>query len=168
MKEVILNWLSTLSLIHWIIGIIIIIGWFVRYYFKYIRLEFRSANNLRRHIYFLKTSNLKNLQKERDLLQKLKAFKIENDIKDISNEIGMLDTLKSNSVYIIWYDENYKNYDKLIENARNKKIPVIIFAKQWEIKNREHWELFNSYIYCDVWNTPNRLAIILLNMIKIV
>jgi hypothetical protein len=49
----------------------------------------------------LKTSNLKKLQKERDLLKELKTFKIEDDIKDISNEIGMLDTLKSNSVFIV-------------------------------------------------------------------
>jgi hypothetical protein len=80
----------------------------------------------------------------------------------------MLDTLKSNSVFIVWYDEKYQDYDKLIGHAKNHKIPVIIFAKQWEIRNLKHWELFNSYIYCDVWNTPNRLAIILLNILKIV
>lgn len=97
----------------------------------------------------------------------MKLFKIEKDIKDISENINKLDNLKSNAVYIIGYDENYDKFYNIIEYARNYKNPIIIFAKQWEIKKWDHWDTFNSYIYCDVANTPNRLSIILLNILKI-
>jgi len=66
------------------------------------------------------------------------------------------------------YDKVKQQILSVIDKAESKKIPVIIYAKQGEIKNLEHWEIFNGYIFCDVANTPNRLVIILLNILKIV
>lgn len=97
----------------------------------------------------------------------MKLLKIEKDIKDISESISKLDNLKSNAVYIVGYDENYDKFSDIIEYARRYKNPIVIFAKQWEIKNSDHRDVFNSYIYCDIANTPNRLSIILLNILKI-
>lgn len=162
------NLLWTISLIQWIIWtIIFFIWWWIIYFIRYIKSQYRFGRNLRRNIYFLKTSNIKDLQNEKDLLSNIKLFKIEQDIKDISNNINKIDNLKSNAVYIIGYDENYDKFSNVIEYARDHKNPIIIFAKQSEIKKSDHWDIFNSYIYCDVANTPNRLSIILLNILKI-
>lgn len=157
------------STITWIISIAItIFGWWIVYFWRYIRAQLKFWKNLKRKIYFLKTSSGKDLQNEKDLLSNVWLFNIENDIKDIENNINKIDNLSMNSVYIVWYNDAYWKYDELITSARNKSIPVIIFANQWEIRNLDHWNSINSYIYCDVANTTNRLSVILLNILKIV
>lgn len=162
------EYIKTLSLVHWIVIIsIIILSWSL-YIWRYLKLQFRFAKNLKRKIYFLKVSIDKNLQTEKDLIKKIKLFNIEEDIKDISKDLKALQSLNSNAVFIVGYDQKYLLYSDLLTEAKSKNIPVIIFAKQGEIRNQDHWKNFNDYIYCDVANTSNRLSVILLNILMIV
>lgn len=148
--------------------VIFIFGGSLVYFWRYLKAQIKFWKNLKRKVYFLKTSANKDLQNEKDLISNIELFNIENEVKDIGNNINKLDNLLINAVYIVWYDEEYSKYSELIGYARNKRIPVIIFANQWEIKKSENWNLFNGYIYCDIANTPNRLSVIILNIMKIV
>ncbi len=164
----IFEFLSALSLIHWLFIILILILSWLLYLWRYLRLQLKFARNLKRKIYFLKTSAGKNFQVERDLLKEVKLFRIEDDIKDVTADLKILQKLEPKSVFIVGYDADYSEYEKLLSEARSKNIPVIIFAEQGEIQNAEHWKIFNGYIYCDVANTSNRLSIILLNILTII
>jgi len=142
----------------------LVIGGALLYFWKYIKSQWRFGKNLRRKIYFLKSSDDKNLQTQRDKLKSLNLFNIEEDIKDISKKLDVLQNLKDTAVYIIGYDKDY-DYTELFRKAESKNIPIIIFANSGEITD---WSVFNSYIYCDVANTTNRVTILLLNILKIV
>lgn len=162
---------NNLSLLQWIvltvvatIATLIKFFWFIT---RYIRLQYRFARNLRRKIYFLKTSDLKNLQTEKDALGEIKIFNVVDEIKLINNDLNILQKLDSNSVFVVGYDSNFNMYGDLIREACARKIPVIIYAKQGEIQNSEHWKVFNSHICCDVANTTNRILVILLNTLMI-
>lgn len=162
------EFIGTLSLMHWLIIIgVALLSWLL-YIWRYLRLQFRFAKNLKRKVYFLKTSDDKGLQTEKDLIKKIKLFNVENDIKDISVDLKVLQNLKSNAVYVVGYNSDYSLYDNLLSEAKNKNIPIIIFARQGEIKEAKHWASFNGYICCDVANTSNRLLIILINILMIV
>ncbi len=162
------EFIGALSLIHWLIIIgVVALSWLL-YIWRYLRLQFRFAKNLKRKVYFLKTSDDKKLQAEKDLIKKIKLFNVENDIKDISVDLKVLQNLKSNAVYIVNYTSDYSLYDNLLSEAKSKNIPIIIFARQGEIEDNKHWESFNGYICCDVANTSNRLLIILINILMIV
>ncbi|PID87563.1 hypothetical protein CSB07_01190 [Candidatus Gracilibacteria bacterium] len=165
--EIIWDFVSNISTFTWLIGVLIIIVPFFVYFWKYIKTQIRFGKNLRRKIYFLKTSALKDLQNEKDLISNLKTFNIDSDIKDISGNVHKVDNLENKSVYIVGYDENYGKYNELFEHARINKIPLIIYAKQGEIRKFEHWDLINNYIYGDIANTPNRIAVMTLNILKI-
>jgi hypothetical protein len=80
------KFLENLSLLHWLIALILIIGGFVIYFWKWIKLQFRFGKNLKRKIYFLKLSNDKNLETEKDQIRNLALFNIEDEIKDISKD----------------------------------------------------------------------------------
>ena len=73
----------------------------------------------------------------------------------------------SNIVYIIGYKKEYGHYKSILKYAMDNKIPVIIFAKPQEIDKKD-LEIFDEYIYCDIANTTTRLAIVLLNILRIV
>ena len=160
----IIGTISLLQLFWWIM--IFIVGGSILYFGRYLKDQIRFGKNLKRKIYFLKTSEDKDLQSEKDLLLNIGLLNIEKDVKDISDGIKKLQNFKSNSVYIVGYSEDYDNYKQLIEYAEGKKIPVIIYAEQGEIK--KNWGIFNNYIYCDVANTNCRLAVITLNILKII
>lgn len=159
--------IGMLSLVHWIIIISVAILSWLLYIWRYLKLQFRFVKNLKRKVYFLKTSDDKNLQTEKDLVKKIKLFNVENDIKDISKNLKVLQNLKSNAAFIVGYNPSYSLFGDLLSEVKNKNIPIIILARQGEIKDQNHWESFNGYIYCDVANTTNRLSIILLNILMI-
>lgn len=161
--------LENMTLLYKVIAIIIsggILSFFV-YFWKYIQVQWRFGKNLKREIYFLKTSGKHDLQAERKKMIDLNIFNISGDIKDISNSTKILQPINKNAVYIVGYDSDYPNYKELFALAK-PSVPIIIFADQREIQKAEHWKIFNGYIYCDVANTTHRLAIILLNTLKIV
>ena len=158
----IIVFIKNLKFYYWIMPIFF---GFIIYFFKWIKLEFRFGKNLKRKIYFLKVSETKTLQTQKDKIKNLKLFNLEEDIKDISQNLDVLQNLKDNAVYIVGYDPGH-DYKQLFEKAEPKNIPILIFANQGEIK--KDWGLFNGYIYCDIANTTNRLVIILLNILKIV
>lgn len=159
--------LGNIALLHWIWISIVSIGAFSFYFWRYIAVQLRFGNNLRRNIYFIKTSEEKKLIRERDTLAKLKMFNLIEDIKDISTSIKDIHSLERNAVYIIGYSKQYNQYNELIQIAENFRIPIIFFANFNEITS-EHRALFNDSMFCDVANTSRRLAIILLNTLKIV
>ena len=131
---------------------------------RYIKNQFKFANNLRRKVYFLNFGGA-NLQAQKDKLKTLGLFNLDEDIKDIS-DLNVLQSLKKKAVYIVSYSDS-NEYKKLFQHAENEKIPIIIFANPKEIRNKDNLNLINNYIYCDIVNTTNRLAIILLNTLKI-
>lgn len=165
MKE----FLENISLIHWIVvGIVTALIPFLIFIRKYILLQFRFANNLRRRIYFLRLEDSASLVSERDLVGKTKLFNVEKDIYKVSDDPKVLQLMERHSLFVIGYDAKYRKYKELIDKAQENNTPIIIYAKQGEIKNSSHWKLFNNYIYCDVANTSSRLTVIILNTMYIV
>ncbi|WP_020588453.1 hypothetical protein [Desulfobacter curvatus] len=167
--QIIWQFLSQLALSHWILyvflpGSLIAFCWFR----KYIKIQIRFGRNLKRKIYFLKTSEAKKLSVEKNTLSKLKIFHLDKNIRDISDNLKELQTLKKKAVYIIGYDDGYNKYKDLFDEAKGANIPIIVFANSGEIKKEEHWDIFNEYIYCDVANTTNRVAVILMSIMKII
>lgn len=165
MKEFIEN----ISLIQWIIGgIITALIPFLIFIRKYVILQFRFANNLRRKIYFLRLEDSAPLVSERELISKTKLFNVEKDIYTVSDDPKVLQLMEKHSLFVIGYDANYSKYKELIDKAQENNTPIIIYTKQGEIKDSKHWDLFNNYIYCDVANTSSRLTVIILNTMYIV
>lgn len=165
MKEFIEN----ISLIQWIIGgIITALIPFLIFIRKYVILQFRFANNLRRKIYFLRLEDSAPLISERELISKTKLFNVEKDIYTVSDDPKVLQLMEKHSLFVIGYDASYSKYKELIDKAQENHTPIIIYAKQGEIKDSKHWDLFNNYIYCDVANTSSRLTVIILNTMYIV
>ncbi len=163
------QFISDLSTLQWVIGIMafsviptLLFAW------KYLLLQIRFANNLRRKIYFLKLNDEKPLMVERNLLSNTKLFNVEKEIYTISNDPKILQLMDKHSFFVIGYDPNYDKYEELISKAKNTNTPIVLFAKQGEIKDPKHWELFNGYIYCDIANTSSRLTVIILNTMYIV
>ena len=156
------------TIISILVGIIALISISI-YAWRYLKSQFKFIKNLKRKIYFLKTSNVLNLQAEKGYIKKVGLFNIDDQIKDVSNDYNFrtLQSLKSNAVYIVGYDKNYQSYKSLLRKAESSNIPILILSKPNEV-TAEHFEFFNSYIYCDVANTTNRLVVMLLNMLKIV
>ncbi|WP_446011442.1 hypothetical protein [Candidatus Electrothrix sp.] len=157
--------LGSIALLHWIATVLL--GGFFFYFRRYIKVQWRFRKNLKREVYFLKTSGKHDLQAERKKLIDLNVFNIAGEVKDISMSTKILQPINKNAVYIVGYDTDYTRYKELFESAK-PSVPIIIFADQREIQKSEHWTIFNEYIYCDVANTTHRLAIILLNTLKIV
>ena len=118
------------------------------------------------YIYFLKSSNDKIMQAQRDRLKSL-GFNCVDDIKDISNnKLDVLQNLRDNAVYIVGYSDDY-DYKKLLDVAKHKKSCIIFFAHLGEIKRVENLELINDGINnCDVAHTMNGLATSLSNLLK--
>ena len=55
---------------------------FIVYFKKWFCLQWRFGKNLKRKVYFLKTSESINLQTQKDQIINLKLFNVEKDIKD--------------------------------------------------------------------------------------
>ena len=161
------KFLSDISLWQWCIVTLICLAAYVQLFWRYLKSQWRYARNLKRKVYFLATSTDGKLQTPKGVIKNINLFRVDNEIKDISNQLDILQTLDSNAVYIVSYDENF-DFASLIKKAADKKIPVIIFARQGEIKNADHFKIFNDYIFCDIVNTTKRIAVILMAMFKIV
>lgn len=166
--ENILAFLASLQLYRATLFIIVptlIVG--VMCFQRWVKLQIRFGRNLRRTVYFFNPENSVNLQPQKDQAIKLGLLKIDNDIKDIRSENTLvLQNLKEKAIYVVGYKKNF-GYEKLIAWATDRKIPIIIFAKPGEIEG-VHLILFNSYIYCDMVNTSNRLMTTLINILNII
>lgn len=164
-----INFLENISLLEWlIITVVMVLIPTAIFLWKYLILQFRFANNLRRRVYFLKINGKHSLEIERNLLKDTRLFKVEDTIYEIGDDLRIFQQTGTHCLYVIGYDPNFSGYKGIIEKASQSNIPVIIFAEQGEIKETEHWEIFNSYIYCDVANTSSRLTVIILNTMYIV
>lgn len=167
--QTIWQFIAQLALWHWILcvffpGSVILLYWFR----KYIRIQMQFARNLKRRIYFFKTSKAKDLGVEKDTLAKLEIFNLDKDIREIPDDLKKLQPLEKKAVYIIGYDGEYNKYRELFAKAEDAMIPILVLANPGEIKKKEHWDIFNGYIYCDVANTTNRVAVILMSIMKII
>ena len=160
------KFLGDISLWQWCIATLGVLAASVPLFWRYLKSQWRYAKNLKRKVYFLATSTDRKLQTPKGAIKNLNIFRVDNEIKDISEQLDILQTLDSNAVYVVSYDKDF-DFASLINKAADKKIPVIIFARQREIKNEDHFKIFNDYIFCDIANTTNRIAVILMAMFKI-
>jgi hypothetical protein len=167
--ETIMKSIGNLSLAQWFFFTVLpTFASFCFYFRLYLKFQWRFGCNLRRKVYFLKTAADKNLQAERDTIKKLGFFNIVDDIKDITTEIKLLQNIDTKAIYIIGYSVKY-NFQGLFNEIKKHDNFVIIYAKQNEIpKDHPHLRIFNNYIYCDIANTTNRIAIILMGILKII
>jgi len=143
------------------------IATFCLYFWRYLKVQWRFGRNLKKTVYFLKTSDEKSLEVELATINNLGIFRVDEKVKDISGDLKICDTLKNKAVYIVGYNKNYHFFEGLIGDAKRARIPVIIFARPREIREEENLEIFNKYIYCDIANTTNRIAVILMAMLRI-
>ena len=167
MIENIKIFLETLKSINLIYFLVVPFLGFLAYIWKFLYIQFRFAKNIKKKIYFFKTSDKNNMQTEKDLIKEIEFFNVISDIKDISSSTKAVQNCSKDAVYIVGYSAEYGHYKELIKFAQSHGIPIIIFAKQGAIQEG-HFKFFNEYIYCDVANTSARLAMILMNILMIV
>jgi hypothetical protein len=147
-----------------VVCISLIIAFGVWLWFFY-RKESRLFRNLKRTVYFfhIKDSTC-DLEKERNLVDTNGFFTADGAVREFSSSI--LDTISGPSVVVIAYSSKYSDYQRFLESALAKKVPVLIFAKPGEI-NPKHNMLFAEYPYLQVCNYGSRLLTSLFNICAI-
>jgi len=127
-----------------------------------IRKEIRLFKNLERNIYLMTVNPQKNLQREKELLEKNGLYKVHNQIYELS-DLGLLDTMENFSVFVVAYSKEYKHYQKIIDRAKKDIIPIIILAGPRDIID-EHMAIFSNYPYFEMCNTSSRLLTTIFNL----
>jgi hypothetical protein len=160
----ILMFLGNLSLLQWILFSLLPVGIIVITTFqRYIRSQFKFAQNLRRRIYFFSTPG-KNMQKQKDNLKYLSYLKVDSEIREYENNTSQFQRLDKNSVFIIGYSEDL-NLEAILQYSSDNNIPVLLFAEPGEVKR--DWQKIGGHMLCDVVNSTSRLSIILLDFLRI-
>ncbi len=108
-----IDFLENISLIHWLIGIIIVLIPIAIYFMKYIILQIKFARNLRRKIYFIKLNDSKPLTTERTLISNTHLFNVEKEIYSISNDPKILQLMNKHSLFVVGYDNGYERDEDL-------------------------------------------------------
>lgn len=153
--------LSTLSLIHWLIlivisavtGIIAAVSYFKLFYKR----EKIINNNLKRpiKIFFPPGNATKNMEMEYNLLSKSGLFNVEKPTSDFRDTVR----ISNHSLVILGCDEKMENFDSIFDKSAAQKIPILIYTfGDNKALQPKHWEKLNTYPYYSVCNTPLRLT----------
>lgn len=146
-----------------IVNLVIIFGGFAIWSKFFFKKERRLFNNLKRKVYFIKIKNAElNLEKEAKLISENGMFKTDATVREYA--AGYIETISEKAVLVISYAPDFTNYDSLINSAKAKNTPVIIFAKSGKITNQQHMQTFEDYPYLQICNGTSRLLSSLFNI----
>lgn len=122
--------------------------------------DFRLIQNLRRPIMVIGSSG-KDMGLVISLINDAGFFRVEDPSKTTQN----LDRIKRHSVIVVGYTSGESEINKVIERARAKSIPVIVYAAPSEI-NKEDKKLLHGYSYAEMANTPFRLVNLIFSILS--
>ena len=122
-------------------------GWFQFFHKK----ERRLFKNLQRPIQILSTQD-QSMTHESELLKRVGFF----NIKDPSADGRAVDLMNGNRLVIIGYTPNSQVFKDAFNAAKQREIPVIVFAGPTRIID-EDMKLLQSYTHYSMCNTPLRL-----------
>jgi len=160
--EFLKGFLTTHSIVSFVIGLVPA-GYFIYRLVRFIiRKEIRLFENLKRKVYLLKTGS-NSLETEREMLVENGLYDVHDNILDLSQETKALQTLKNFAVFVVGYSQEYTRYQEIVNEAKSKNIPLVVFAKPGEII-LEHMTIFLGYTYFEMCNTSARLLITIFNL----
>lgn len=122
-------------------------GWFKIFHKK----ERRLFKNLQRPIGIIATDD-KPMAHEAELLERVGFF----DVKRPSSDSRAIDLMNGNRLVIIGYSPNSQAFKNAFNAAKQKEIPVIVYAGPTRITD-EDMKLLQSYTHHSMCNTPLRL-----------
>ena len=150
-KETINIGLNAYTLVTLLIGFIIGVLAFVGFIIFFLKKEWRLYKNRERPIMVFKSES-QNMNLEMNLLRDSKLF----SVNEPSENFQDIDRLDNHSLIIVGYSPEMKGFRQIIEGARNKKVPIIVYAKYESITDEDN-ELLASYSYYSICNLPLRL-----------
>ena len=145
-------------LFYFFIGVLACFA-FLRFWF---RKEVRLFRNLGRKIYLIKTG-IADLETERHMLVKNGLYAVNENVLNLSQDTKQLQTLENFAVFVIGYDPGYVNYALMVDHAKDRNIPIVVFARPTEI-TADHMSIFQQYVYFEMCNTSARLLTTILNL----
>lgn len=86
-------------------------------------------------------------------------------IEDASETAQNLDRINKHSVVVVGYTSGKSDINVIIERARSKSIPVVVFAAPNEI-NEIDKKLIHEYSYAEVANTSFRLINLIFSILS--
>lgn len=133
-------------LFHFLLGAITVFL-FIQFFFKK---ELRLFSNIKRPIMIIKSKG-NDMELETKLLNETGFFNIEEP----SSNPQITTNLNKHSLVIIGWSPQMKDFDKIIEKAESKKIPIIVYAKGM-IEGADRAKI-NDYYLHSLCQTPLRL-----------
>ena len=144
--------LDIYSLTSLLIGVGIGFGIGVAFIVFFLKKEWRLFKNRRRPIMIFKSKD-QNMGVAFNLLSDSKLFKIETPTENYQDSVR----LDKHSLVIVGYTKKMQGLKGIIDEAKNKRVPVIIYAKPNEI-DQEDMKILETYSYRSMCNTPLRLV----------
>lgn len=143
--------LDIYSLTPLLVGLVsgFIIG--IAFIFFLFKKEWRLFQNRRRPIMIFQSPN-QNMGVAFNLLRDSKLFKIEIPTENHQDSIR----LNNHSLVIIGYSSGMTGFKNIVEAARQKRIPIIVYAKPEEVTTEDK-KILDDYAYYSVCNFPLRL-----------
>lgn len=150
--EIIRLGLDVYSLISLLIGIGIGLGIGMAFIVFFLKKEWGLFINRRRPIMIFKSED-QNMGIAFNLLSDSKLFKIETPTENYQDSVR----LNKHSLVIVGYTKKMQGLKNIIDEAKNRRVPVIIYAKPSEI-DQEDMKILEAYSYHSICNTPLRLV----------
>lgn len=156
MKEI----LQEISFWYWLFGILLIILLFLRktlvFIWKTIQREWRLHKGLSRPIMIVipkeeERGNSENMKEERKLMKNSGIFNTSEDDYYASESFEV----ENHSLIILGYCKGMKNIDQVVNAAKDKKIPLIVYTfRKYIDRDDPNKELIDNYKYSVLSITP--------------
>jgi len=156
MKEI----LQEISFWHWLFGILLIILLFLRktlvFIWRTIQREWRLHKGLSRPIMIVipkekERENSENMKEERKLMKNSGIFNISEDDYYASESFEV----ENHSLIILGYCQGMENVKEVIDSAKKKKIPLIVYTfRKYIDRSDPNKELIDNYKYSVLSITP--------------
>lgn len=102
--------------------------------------------------YLVFKSEAQNMGLETNLLRDSKLF----SVNEPSENYQDIDRLDNHSVIIVGYSPGMNGFEQILQGAKSKKVPLIIYAN-YEAITPEDAEKLKEYSYHSICNLPLRL-----------
>ena len=143
--------LDIYSYVILLIGLVIGVGACISFIYFFFKKEWRLFQNRRRPIMIFRSAD-QNMGVAFNLLQDTKLFKVEEPTENYQDSIR----LNKHSLVIIGYSSGMNGFKDIVESAKQKRIPIIVYAKPSDISD-EDMKILNDYCYYSICNIPLRL-----------
>jgi len=125
-----------------------------------VKRDWRVLWNLRRPVMVIGSSG-KDMELVASLIRDAGFFRFESPSKTAQN----LDRIRGHSMVVVGYTSGETEIGRIIQAARAKSIPVIVFAASSEITDEDR-EAIQEYSYAEIANTPFRIMNLIFSILS--